>query len=158
MKRRLLKLSLFVVSSPLLHAQQQDVEARAMRDEMQRSMKELRLESMERPYYIAYKIVDIDRKEAQASFGSLTSSGEIRNRILTVNVRIGICAYSVGTPWDIQKSIGSARISSLPQMYGPPSDCKGKAKSGSTDLRKCIRPLGGEQSLLAMMRCAACSS
>ena len=89
MKRQLLTLSLFVLSSPHLHAQQQDVEARAMRDEMQRSMQELRLESMERPYYVAYKIVNIDRKEAQAIFGSLTSSGEIRSRILTVNVRIG---------------------------------------------------------------------
>jgi hypothetical protein len=29
----------------------------------------------------------------------------------------------------------------FPKMYGPPSDCKGKAKSGSTDLRKCIRPV-----------------
>lgn len=77
MKRQLLTLSLFVLSSPLLHAQLQDVEIRAMRDEMQRSMKELHLESMERPYYIAYKIVDTDRKEARASFGSLTSSGEI---------------------------------------------------------------------------------
>jgi hypothetical protein len=44
------------------------------------------------------------------------------------------------------------------EMYGPPHDCKGKAKGGSTGLRKCIRPLGGEQSLLAMMSCAACSS
>ena len=89
MKRQLLTLSLFVLSSPLLHAQLQDVEIRAMRDEMQRSMKELHLESMERPYYIAYKIVDTDRKEARASFGSLTSSGEIRNRVLTITVRVG---------------------------------------------------------------------
>lgn len=108
MKRRLLKLSLFVVSSPLLHAQQQDVEARAMRDEMQRSMKELRLESMERPYYIAYKIVDIDRKEAQASFGSLTSSGEIRNRILTVNVRIG--SYDLDNSNFTSTNLGAAAL------------------------------------------------
>jgi hypothetical protein len=46
----------------------------------------------------------------------------------------------------------------FPEMYGPPSDCKGKAKGRSTDLRKCIRPLCGEQTLLAMMSCAACSS
>jgi len=39
-------------------------------------------------------------------------------------------------------------------MYGPPRDCKGKAKGRSTDLRKCIRPLGGERRLLATMSCA----
>src|ERR1700734_3120965 len=44
------------------------------------------------------------------------------------------------------------------EMYGPPSDCKGKAKGRSTGLRKCIRPLCREQTLLAMMSCAACSS
>jgi hypothetical protein len=36
-------------------------------------------------------------------------------------------------------------------VYGPPHDCKGKAKSRLTDLRKCIRPIGGEQVLLATM-------
>jgi hypothetical protein len=28
-----------------------------------------------------------------------------------------------------------------PNMYGPPSDCKEKAKVEETSLRKCIRPL-----------------
>jgi len=72
-----------------LHAQQSDVESRAMRDEMQRSMKDLHLESAERPYFIAYKIVDVERKEAQASFGALTSSAEPRSRFLSVTVRVG---------------------------------------------------------------------
>jgi predicted Zn-dependent protease len=65
------------------------VEARAMKDEMQRSMKELHLEAKDGPYYIAYKIVDSDRKDAHASLGSLTSSGETRNRVLSVTVRVG---------------------------------------------------------------------
>jgi predicted Zn-dependent protease len=60
-----------------------------MKDEMQRSMKELHLEAKDGPYYIAYKIVDSDRKEAHASLGSLTSSGETRNRVLSVTVRVG---------------------------------------------------------------------
>jgi predicted Zn-dependent protease len=44
---------------------------------------------MECPYYIAYKIVDSDRMVAHASLGSLTSSGESRNRSLSVTVRVG---------------------------------------------------------------------
>ena len=30
--------------------------------------------------------------------------------------------------------------STCPYMYGPPSDCKEKAKGEKTSLRKCIRP------------------
>jgi hypothetical protein len=58
-----------------------------------------------------------------------------------------------GTP-----AFKSAGQSKFPRMYGPPHDCKGKAKGRSTDLRKCIRPLCGERRLLAMMSCAAYSS
>jgi predicted Zn-dependent protease len=89
MKKQVIALTLFVLASAPLVAQQDDVESRAMRDEMQRSMKDLRLESMERPYYIAYKIVDSDRMVAHASLGSLTSSGESRSRTLSVTVRVG---------------------------------------------------------------------
>ena len=89
LKTGLLPLSLFMLAAPLLHAQQDDVEARALKDEMQRSMKDLHLESMDHPYFIAYKIVDTDRKEAQASFGSLAASGQTHNRTLTVTVHVG---------------------------------------------------------------------
>jgi predicted Zn-dependent protease len=89
MKRHLLSIGLLVLTAAPLLAQQDDVETRAMRDELQRSMKDLHLDSTEGPYYIAYKIVDSDRKAAEASFGSLLSSGETRNRTLTVTVRIG---------------------------------------------------------------------
>ena len=89
MKRQLLSIGLLAVTSLPLCAQQDDVEAHAMKDEMQRSMKDLHLESKDGPYYIAYKIVDSDRKEAHASLGSLTSSGETRNRVLSVTVRVG---------------------------------------------------------------------
>jgi predicted Zn-dependent protease len=89
MKRQLLTVGLLALVSAPLFAQQDDVEARAMKDEMQRSIKDLHLEAKDGPYYIAYKIVDSDRKEAHASLGSLTSSGEIRNRVLSVTVRVG---------------------------------------------------------------------
>jgi predicted Zn-dependent protease len=84
----LLVLVMPFVSFPV-YAQQDDPEIRAMRDEMQRSMKQLHLESMAEPYYIAYKISDTDQKEEQASLGALTSSGESRNRFLSVTVRVG---------------------------------------------------------------------
>ena len=95
MKRQFLCVGLLALVSAPLFAQQDDVEARAMKDEMQRSMKELHLEAKDGPYYIAYKIVDSDRKEAHASLGSLTSSGEPRNRVLSVTVSAATTSTTV---------------------------------------------------------------
>jgi predicted Zn-dependent protease len=94
MSRNLLSVSLralaaLALATLPLAAQQSDVEARAMKDEMERSMKHLHLESAEGPYFIAYKIVDAERKDARASLGSLTSSGETQSRVLSVTVRVG---------------------------------------------------------------------
>jgi len=89
MKKYFLALTLFVLATTPVFAQQENVETRAMRDEMQRSMKDLHLESQELPYYISYKIVDSNRQVAHASLGALTSSGESHTRVLTVTVRVG---------------------------------------------------------------------
>lgn len=69
--------------------QAQDPVLRAMQDEMQRSMKKLRLEQMGLPYFISYKVTDTDSREASASFGSLLSSSENHIRLLSVEVRVG---------------------------------------------------------------------
>ncbi len=87
---KLLPLALTLVLTASASAQQPgDVETRAMRDEMQRSMKELRLQGADGPYFIAYKIVDSDRSTAEASFGSLLGSNQARSRTLSVSVRVG---------------------------------------------------------------------
>jgi predicted Zn-dependent protease len=95
-KTYLAPLTLLLLTAPLLRAQQDDVETRALRDEMQRSMKDLHLEAMDRPYFIAYKIADTDRKEAQANFGSLTASSETHSRTLYVTVRVGSYEFDNG--------------------------------------------------------------
>ncbi len=87
---KLLPLVLTLVLTASASAQQPaDVETRAMRDEMQRSMKELRLQGADGPYFIAYKIVDSDRSTAEASFGSLLGSKQAHSRTLSVSVRVG---------------------------------------------------------------------
>ena len=86
---KLVALGLIVAATGKLHAQQDDAEMRAMRDEMKRSVKELHLDSTDVPYYVQYKIVDSRKLEAQASLGALVSSGETRTRLLTVSVRVG---------------------------------------------------------------------
>lgn len=66
-----------------------DVVFRAMRDELQRSMKKLQLEQMQRPYFISYHVFEADDKDASGFLGSLINASESRSRILTVDVRVG---------------------------------------------------------------------
>ena len=61
----------------------------AMRDELARSMDTLQMEQMERPYFIAYRVNDIEALQATARFGALTSSSSTRTRSLSVEVRLG---------------------------------------------------------------------
>jgi hypothetical protein len=62
---------------------------KAMRDELDRSMKQLRLESLNRPYFIAYRVSDQTSSSMAAVLGSLTSSEQHHVRLLTVEVRVG---------------------------------------------------------------------
>jgi hypothetical protein len=68
---------------------QDDVVLRAMRDELARSMQQLQLEKLEKPYFIAYRVQEKNSTDVRASFGALLSSASTRNRFLTVEVRVG---------------------------------------------------------------------
>jgi predicted Zn-dependent protease len=71
-----------------LHAQD-DVVMRAMRDEMDRSMKQLTIGNLDKPYFVSYRVVDSDSANVAASFGALNRSNSNRSRMLTVEVRAG---------------------------------------------------------------------
>jgi predicted Zn-dependent protease len=79
--------------APALCAQQaarEDVVIRAMRDELVRSMKKLRLENLEMPYFVSYLAYDTEMASAAASFGSITSRAEPQfMRMARVQVRVG---------------------------------------------------------------------
>jgi hypothetical protein len=72
-----------------------DAVTRAMRDEMARSMRKLQLENLQKPYFIAYRILETDNCNITASFGAITSAscvpteGRGRSRSLSVEVRVG---------------------------------------------------------------------
>jgi len=61
----------------------------ALREELARSIDELRMEELDRPYFIAYTVQDIDQRAAAASFGAQVPSAEGRRRQLGVEVRVG---------------------------------------------------------------------
>ena len=67
----------------------QDVVMDAMRDEMARSIKELTVGDLEKPYFISYRVVESETLSVGAAFGALNHSTSNRSRRLTVEVRVG---------------------------------------------------------------------
>jgi TldD protein len=79
-----------------LAAEQQDNDhtLQAMRDEMARSKARLELkipnsDQPVRPFYIEYRLLDLDLREIVAEFGDLLSSTHTRNRFMNVAARVG---------------------------------------------------------------------
>ena len=67
----------------------QDPVLRAMKLEMDRSKNQLKLENMERPYYLEYNIIDVDFYTAEAAFGAVRTEQRQHVRLLRAVVRIG---------------------------------------------------------------------
>jgi hypothetical protein len=84
-----------VLAGVVLHAvalpaqNQMDPVSRAMRDELARSMTDLRLDTLPKPYFVAYRIDDVETAEATASLGSLVHGGDAHTRHLRVELRVG---------------------------------------------------------------------
>ncbi len=76
-----------------VHAAQQatdsDQTLRAMHDEMERNRARLQLPGVEKPFYLEYRLLDVDVRAVTASFGDLVSSTTTRNRFMSVDARIG---------------------------------------------------------------------
>lgn len=66
-----------------------DVPMRAMKDELQRSITQLQLQKMDKPYFLAYRMDEINDTEVSATLGSLTNSQPARTRMIGVEVRVG---------------------------------------------------------------------
>ena len=111
MKRHLLVAlatsALLMLCPPAQGAETESVVMRAMHDELDRSMRELKLSDMDKPYFLAYRIDDSAVLEAEAKFGALTVAVTNRRRLLTVEVRVGdahldntnfLPRYAWGTP------------------------------------------------------------
>jgi TldD protein len=74
--------------------QDNDHTLQAMRDEMDRAKTRLELkipniDQPVRPYYVEYRLLDLDVREVVAEFGTLLSSTHTRNRFMDVEARVG---------------------------------------------------------------------
>jgi predicted Zn-dependent protease len=63
----------------------------AMRDEMTRSRQRLRAPDPDAPapYFIEYRLLDLEQRTVSATFGALLASNSSRNRLMDVGVRVG---------------------------------------------------------------------
>ncbi len=79
---------LVLLSWAPLHAQE-SVLMRAMRDEMKRATADLQLGGMEKPYFVAYSVLESTSARASAVLGAVASRREGSSRYLAVEVRVG---------------------------------------------------------------------
>jgi TldD protein len=68
---------------------QKDVVLRALVDELARSRDELKLEDLERPYFIEFSLNDAASASVTAKLGTITDRGDMRSRSLRTDVRVG---------------------------------------------------------------------
>src|ERR1700730_12529193 len=61
----------------------------ALLTELDRSKAQLKMDQVGPPYYIEYRVNDVDDYSAEAAFGALRENQRVRYRVLRVVVRIG---------------------------------------------------------------------
>jgi predicted Zn-dependent protease len=66
-----------------------DVLLEALLTELDRSKGQLKIEQVQAPYYIEYRVNDVDDYDAEAAFGAIRESQRVHLRILRVVVRVG---------------------------------------------------------------------
>ena len=69
-----------VPSDPLL---------KALREELDRNKSQLKMDNVPSPYYIEYRLSDLDEYSAEAAFGALRQDQRVHGRSLRVVVRVG---------------------------------------------------------------------
>ena len=61
----------------------------AMREELDRSKSHLKMDNVPAPYYIEYRLSDVEQYDAEAAFGALREEQRMHQRIVRVVVRVG---------------------------------------------------------------------
>lgn len=87
---------------------------KAMRDELERSMKELKIENLERPYFISYFISDQTKITITASMGAIVFSLVEKIRPFDVDVRVGSYEFDNS---NIGSSLSSFKATTLEANY-----------------------------------------
>lgn len=85
-----LTIAIVLLSLSAFAQEKKNVVQQAMRDELERNMKELKLEGFDRPFFINYSILDETSYQMTASLGALVNSIEVKNRAaLSIRLLVG---------------------------------------------------------------------
>src|SRR5580692_885605 len=76
-------------SAPAVAAVGPDPLLKAMREELDRSKSQLKMDNVPAPYYIEYRLSDVEEFSAEAAFGALRQDQRVHARSLRVVVRVG---------------------------------------------------------------------
>ena len=85
----LLMVTLFASAASAQKQAGDDLVLAAMRAELERSKSQLKMDQVAAPYYVEYRVVDVDTYAAEAAYGSLRTDVRMRLRFLRVVVRLG---------------------------------------------------------------------
>jgi predicted Zn-dependent protease len=91
---KVMLLAVFVITAAIMlpaqnSASSDDPVLRAMLAEMQRSKSQLKLADVQAPYYVDYRLMDVDQYVAEAAFGAVRTALRTRIRMLRIVVRVG---------------------------------------------------------------------
>jgi TldD protein len=83
-------LSVFIASASAQQWPSADADQtmKAMHDELERS-RNMQMTNLQKPYFIQYRLLDLDVRTITASFGALVSSSTTHNRFMDVNIHVG---------------------------------------------------------------------
>jgi len=95
--KRILKFSLWMILVififaflPLAYAQtSEDIVVKALEDELSRTVQKLKMENLDKPYYVEYVITEFEDFELDGSFGTISRKEDDNKRFLTVDLRVG---------------------------------------------------------------------
>src|SRR5579864_2072825 len=78
-----------LAGSSSVNASLSDPVLQAIRKELDRSKSQLKMENVLAPYYIEYRVTDVEQYEAEAAFGALRQEQRVHSRFVRVVVRVG---------------------------------------------------------------------
>ena len=84
---------LLLLSAAAPAAAGEDVVLKAMSDEMRRTAQSLQMDSLDRPYFVSYYVMDSTEDSISAVFGSLRDDRRYISRDATVDLRVGTMSF-----------------------------------------------------------------
>lgn len=84
-------LGLLLAAAPAAAAE--DLVLRAMADELQRAAQSLRMDSLDKPYYLSYYVMDSTENSVSAVFGALRDDSFYAARNVSADLRVGDMAF-----------------------------------------------------------------